>query len=381
MAPKGILELLKERPVVGDGGFVLTLERRGYVMAGPYTPEAVVEHPDAVEQLHKEYLRAGADVAQAFTFYASDGKIQMSDTTTEYTCEELNQAACDIALKVARPAGALVCGPLSPTPTYNGGKGDKAAVQAEFRKQFEIYVKNKVDFLLAEFIGYVEEAEWAIEVLKTSGMPVACTLRIGPMGDLAGVSPGECAVRMARAGADILGINCQFDPFTCNKTIKLMKDALDEAGLHPYLMLQPLGFHVPETVNNPHGYTDLPECPLGLESRTITRFDVHRWVREAYEIGVRYFGGCCGFEAYHIREISAALAEERGFREPGADKYVPWGGGLSMSVMPQSQAKVGQEYWSKLKPACGRPECCKPLGIKGSSNGTTTATNGVKATA
>ena len=46
-AKKGILERLASGPVIGDGGFVIGLEKRGYVKAGAYTPECVVEHPDA----------------------------------------------------------------------------------------------------------------------------------------------------------------------------------------------------------------------------------------------------------------------------------------------------------------------------------------------
>merc|ERR1712096_64041 len=80
MAPaankKSLLERLAAGPVIGDGGFVFELEKRGYVKAGPWTPEAAVENPEAVRQLHREFLRAGADVMQAFTFYASNtGKI------------------------------------------------------------------------------------------------------------------------------------------------------------------------------------------------------------------------------------------------------------------------------------------------------------------
>jgi hypothetical protein len=44
---KGLLERLAEGPIIGDGGFVFALERRGYVKAGPWTPEAAVENPDA----------------------------------------------------------------------------------------------------------------------------------------------------------------------------------------------------------------------------------------------------------------------------------------------------------------------------------------------
>jgi len=59
---KGILERLAEGPVLGDGGYLLELEKRGYVQAGPFTPEVVIEHPDALAQLHREFLRAGADI-------------------------------------------------------------------------------------------------------------------------------------------------------------------------------------------------------------------------------------------------------------------------------------------------------------------------------
>ena len=49
MPGKGLLERLAEGPVIGDGGFVFALEKRGYVKAGPWTPEATVEHPEAGE--------------------------------------------------------------------------------------------------------------------------------------------------------------------------------------------------------------------------------------------------------------------------------------------------------------------------------------------
>ena len=46
-----LLERLAEGPVIGDGGFVFALEKRGYVKAGPWTPEAAIEHPDAGNML------------------------------------------------------------------------------------------------------------------------------------------------------------------------------------------------------------------------------------------------------------------------------------------------------------------------------------------
>lgn len=51
-----------------------------------------------------------------------------------------------------------------------------------------------------QYFEHVEEAEWAVQVLKTTGKPVAATLCIGPEGDLNGVSPGDCAVKLVQAG-------------------------------------------------------------------------------------------------------------------------------------------------------------------------------------
>ncbi|XP_013406704.1 betaine--homocysteine S-methyltransferase 1 [Lingula anatina] len=354
---KGILERLAEGPVIGDGSYVITLEKRGYLKMGPFTPEAAIEHPDAVRQLHREFQRAGADVLQAFTFYSTDGKLNIVEGKKDYAAVDLNQSACDIVWEVARTSpDTLVCGGVSPTPTYTQGKG-KDAVKEQFQTQCDIFIKNKVDFLLGEFFGHVEEAEWAIEVMKSCGMPVACTLRIGPRGDLVGVPPGECAIRMAKKGCDIVGINCSFDYHTELKTIKMMKDALAAEGLSPYLMTQPLGYHVPEVDNNVIGYYDLPEYPYAMEPRLMTRWDCRDYARKAYEIGVRYIGGCCGFEPYHIRELAEELAPERGGkRPPGADKNGVWGDSMAESTISNhTPTRNNKEYWQSVVPASGRP--------------------------
>ena len=137
MAPKKtILEKMSEGPIIGDGGFVFALEKRGYVKAGPWTPEATVEYPEAVRQLHREFLRAEA-VMQTFTFYASDDKLENRGNLahSKHTGQAINQAACDIAREVASEGrDVYVAGGISQTPSYLSGKG-KAAVQGEFRKQ------------------------------------------------------------------------------------------------------------------------------------------------------------------------------------------------------------------------------------------------------
>jgi len=357
MVKRGLLERLNANEiVVGDGGFVFALEKRGYVKAGPWTPEAVLEHPEAVRQLHREFLRAGANVMQTFTFYASEDKLDNrgNDAASKHGVANVNKAACDLAHQVANEGDALVAGGISQTPSYLSGLG-KEKVQAEFDKQVNVFVKEKVDFLIAEYFEHVEEIEWAIESLKKSGLPVCASMCIGPQGDVHGVSTGECAVRMAKAGADVIGVNCHFGPFECLEATKRMKKALDDAGVKVHLMIQPLAYETPDASRQ--GFIDLKEFPFALEPRVVTRWDIHRYAREAYDMGVRYIGGCCGFEPYHIRAISEELHKERGFLPEGSKKHDLWGRGLIIHTKPWVRARANREYWENTKPASGRPYC------------------------
>src|SRR5947208_15501471 len=76
--PKSILERLKQGVVLGDGGYLLALETRGYVQAGPFTPEVTIEHPNGWRALHEEFVHPGAEVLQVLAFYASEDKLAQS---------------------------------------------------------------------------------------------------------------------------------------------------------------------------------------------------------------------------------------------------------------------------------------------------------------
>src|ERR1700747_3660173 len=88
---KGILERLKEGTVIGAEGYVFELEKRGYIKAGPYVPEVVLDYPDALRELHREFLRAGSDVMVALTYYAHREKLR--DVGREGDLEAMNRQA------------------------------------------------------------------------------------------------------------------------------------------------------------------------------------------------------------------------------------------------------------------------------------------------
>ena len=104
-----------------------------------------------VEGLHREFLRAGSDVMQAFTFYASDDKLENRGNYagSKYGGKEINMKAAELAKKVAAEGDALVLGGICQCPSYLSDVG-KEKVQEEFRKQINVFVEADLDFLLCE---------------------------------------------------------------------------------------------------------------------------------------------------------------------------------------------------------------------------------------
>ena len=212
--PKGILERLAEGPVLGDGGYLLELEKRGYVQAGPFTPEVVVEHPDALAQLHREFLRAGAEVLQTMTFYASDDKL--ATVGMEGTVDEINRNAVRIAREVASEGDALVAGNLSLTWAYDAADG---ASHDHVRGLFDRQLRDQLDagppdFWIGETFSFLGEALLFVERAKETGLPVMVTMSFEalPAKTYEGDAPGEAAKKLADAGADIVGVNCLNGP-------------------------------------------------------------------------------------------------------------------------------------------------------------------------
>src|SRR5215831_1938966 len=122
---KPITKLLKEQIVLGDGGYLIELERRGYVDSGSrrervgtgkgsgqFTPEVALENPEALRELHREFLGAGSQVLQALTFFGTRDKLNRAGYGAQ--TEAINHAAVRIAREVA-DGKALVAGSVSRT--------------------------------------------------------------------------------------------------------------------------------------------------------------------------------------------------------------------------------------------------------------------------
>src|SRR3954462_12635582 len=103
MAKKGLVERLAEGPVICAEGYLFELERRGYLQAGAYVPEVVLDFPEQIENLHRDFLRAGSDVIGAFPSYAPREKLRL--TGREGDLEPMNRQALAIAKKGAGGGG------------------------------------------------------------------------------------------------------------------------------------------------------------------------------------------------------------------------------------------------------------------------------------
>jgi betaine-homocysteine S-methyltransferase len=293
-----ILERLKNGPVLGDGGYLLELETRGYVQAGPFTPEVAIEHPDALLQLHKEFHRAGSEVLQTCTFYASEDKLR--DAGFADRIEDINRNAVRLAREGTGPDG-LVAGNLCLTWVYDPDSPTaKERTLDLFRQQVAFQAAEGVDFFIAETFHWVGEAALAAKAIKEAGFPAMITMNFkNPAVSREGYSPAETAKRLEDAGADIVGTNCGRDPYYMLPVAEEMRKAVK-----CFVACQPAGFRCREDI--PY-FMGLPEFPLALDPLQLTRAEMAEFAVRARDAGINYIGACCGVAASHMRSMAEAL--------------------------------------------------------------------------
>ena len=305
--PKGILERLSEGVVLGDGGYLLELERRGYVQAGPFVPEVSLTRPEALAELHREFVDAGAEVVQTLTFYASEDKL--ATVGLEGRVDEMNRAAVGIARTVAdeAPSEVLVAGNLSCTWAYDPeDTSSHRHVREMFDRQLATMTDGGVDFVIAETFNWLGEALVAAEAIKETGLPAMVTM--APDNDpnsFEGYTPGECVRRLADAGVEIVGVNCLRSPEYTLPIMREMRDAVSDV----YLAAQPVAFHAHAHQPN---FVSLPEFPYELEKLQLPRAAMADFAAQAREMGYDYIGSCCGSVAVHVRAMAEALGKRSG---------------------------------------------------------------------
>ena len=308
---------LTEGVVVGAEGYVFELERRGYIKAGPFVPEVILDTPDAVAQLHREFLRAGADVMVALTYYAHRDKLRA--VGREGDLEAMNRAAVRIANAVAAEGDALVAGNISNTWSFDPKEPvvSGLVVRAQYEEQLGWAVEEGIDFVIAETNDYVGEAVIALEVCQELGLPAMVTFAsVQPDITYDGYDYVEACRVLADKGAAVVGLNCSRGPETMLPLLERIRAAVDvPVAAQPVPYRTTLRTPAFESLESEPGRRAFP---IELEPFGLTRFEMADFARRARDIGVNYVGICCGGAPHHVRAMAEALG-----RTPPASRYSP----------------------------------------------------------
>jgi betaine-homocysteine S-methyltransferase len=327
-ARAGIVERLKSGTVLGAEGYVFELERRGYIKAGPYVPEVVLDFPGAVRELHREFLRAGSDVLVALTYYAHREKLRHVGRQDDL--EAMNRHAVRIAREIAQEGDALVAGNVCNTWAYDPDDvRAQNAVRAMYAEQLDWAMEEGVDFVISETNDYLGEALIALEVIQGLGLPAMVTMApTQPDQTRDGYSYVEACRILAAEGAQVVGLNCDRGPQTMLPLIARIREKVDCA-----VAAQPVPYRTDAaalTMQTLRSETVRRAFPLALEPFGCTRFEMAQFALQARDLGVDYVGICCGAGPHHVRAMAEALG-----REVPASKYSP-----SMDLHPMFRANV-----------------------------------------
>src|ERR1041385_8997404 len=286
MGMKPINELLKSDVVLGDGGYLIELERRGYVDSGSgrekvgtgrgsgqFTPEVAIEHPEALRELHREFLRAGSRVLQALTFFGTREKLNRAGYGDD--TERINGAAVKLAKEVAGDR-ALVAGSVSRTQlTEREGMGSLDKSRDHIAEQIRLLKDAGVDFLILETFFHLAEMKVALECAAAAKLPAVATMSFRPTIKQCsdGHTPAECARAMADLGAVAVGANCEQGPAVMLPLLREMRQ-----GTNVPIAAQPAAF---QTTGEVQSFTRLPQFPDALESIQLPRAEFIAFAKSA----------------------------------------------------------------------------------------------------
>jgi methionine synthase I (cobalamin-dependent) len=314
-----LLQRLDRGPVICAEGYVFELERRGYLQAGAFVPEVVLEHPEVVTQLHRDFVHAGSDIVEALTYYAHREKLRVIGR--EGDLEPINRRALILAKEVAADTGALFAGDICNTNVFDPkDPASHKAVRAMFEEQVGWAVDAGVDFVVGETFSWGQEALIALDVIKAAKQTAVITLAMHQE-DVTreGWGVADACKRLADAGADVVGLNCIRGPETM---LPLLKEIRGSVKTHMAALPVPYRTHDNEpsfqSLRDTHWHGDWGSrpFPIALDPFTCNRFEIADFGRAALALNIRYLGVCCGAGPHHIR----ALAEAVGKKAPGS-KY------------------------------------------------------------
>ncbi len=272
-----------------DGAMGTMLYAKGFFLNVCYD-ELVLKQPRLVQDVHEEYVRAGAEILETNTFGANPVKLGAYGLGEQTA--KINQVAAELARHAAGDR-ASVLGAIGPLGLRIEPFGPTSADEAHrfFRAQVDGLLAGGVDGFIIETFSDMDEMHAALRAVRAaSELPVVTQMTIGTDGlTYYGTAPEDFAQTLASWGADVIGVNCSVGPAGILEAVERMAKATDRP-----LSAQP-NAGLPKDVGDRKIYLASPEY-------------VASYARRLVEAGARFVGGCCGTTPEHIKKMRDYLA-------------------------------------------------------------------------
>lgn len=280
--------LESDRAHVFDGAMGTMLYTRGVYINRSFD-ELNLTSPDLVLGVHREYIRAGAEIIETNTYGANS--VKLAGYGLETKVHEITKRAAEIAREAAGDQ-VVVAGAVGPLgiriEPYGPTSMDEA--RAIFRQSAQGLVDGGVDVLLLETFSDLAEIHEAIRAVREiTDLPIVAQMVIDIHGNtLYGTPPEVFAPRLEEWGVDVIGLNCSVGPQAILSAIERMRTATSLR-----MSAQP-NAGLPREVDGRKMYMCSPEYMAKYAKRLI-------------QAGVKFVGGCCGTTPEHIKQIANAV--------------------------------------------------------------------------
>lgn len=290
------------RPITSDGAMGTLINQRMNGFHGCFD-ELNVSKPALIEEIHRQYLDAGAELIKTNTFGANPFKL--AENGLENHLCEINAAGYQIAASAISQSGkrAWIAGDVGPLGVRLApfGRVQQDTAREAFRKQIECLFTAGVDLILIETITDLYEVREAIHAARAAapGLPVVASMTFTRDDrTILGDPPQKIALELHQAGADLIGINCSGGP---NQVLRLLKEMHQAVPDGMFSVMPNAGW--PEQIGGRFLY------PADADY-------FGDYAQLYFSNGAKLIGGCCGTTPDHIKAISAAIASAPENRRP-----------------------------------------------------------------
>lgn len=282
--------LVKNRPVILDGATGTNLQKAG-MPVGVCPEKWILEHPEVLVKLQKEYVEAGTDILFAPTFTAN--RIKLEEYGLADDLVKMNQDLVALS-KEAASGKALVAGDLTMTGQQLYPIGDLMFEDLVdvYREQAQVIYEAGADLFVVETMMSLQECRAAvIAIREVCDLPIMVSLTYNEDGrTLYGTDPATAVIVLQSLGADAVGLNCSTGPEAMLEPVAQMA----EYATVPILAKPNAG--MPELVDGVTVFRTTPEEFAAVGKKLV-------------ETGASILGGCCGTTPEHIKALADAVKD------------------------------------------------------------------------